>query len=232
MRRIKWRGRDPSAILGLVESENGEAGGLSQRQDAGWMDGAQVRQGEKQGEGHWVFGYGSLIWRPGFDAITRQKARLAGAHRRLCVSSFRHRGTSERPGLVFGLMHGGSCLGMGFEVAPDAWSATRDYLRERERDNGVYREVVRPIALEDGRQVAALAFVVDERHPQFAGKLSLDAQVEIVAGAVGESGPNPDYVRETARHLLQMGIADRAILALVAALDATEAPAARPIRPR
>lgn len=117
-------------------------------------------------------------------------------------------------------MPGGSCLGMGFQVQPDRWEETRDYLRERERDNGVYREVMRPIGLADGREVLALAFVVDRRHPQFAGRLSLTEQVEIVATAVGESGPNPDYVRETARHLSAMGIADRGLLALVAALDA------------
>ena len=169
---------------------------------------------------HWVFGYGSLIWRPGFDSLTRQKARLSGSHRRLCVRSFRHRGTAERPGLVFGLMPGGSCLGMGFEVQPDRWEETRDYLRERERDNGVYREVMRPVGLADGREVMALAFVVDRQHPQFAGRLTLTEQVEMVSAAVGESGPNPDYVRETARHLSAMGITDRGLLALVAALDA------------
>ena len=66
----------------------------------------------------WVFGYGSLIWRPGFPFVRSEPALLSGAHRRLCIYSHRHRGTPERPGLVFGLVRGGSCRGMG--VAGDA----------------------------------------------------------------------------------------------------------------
>lgn len=229
MHRIKWRGADPSANLVAVESENGRRA-ATQRAFEPEIPGERpwglARAGDigrvTTGDTYWVFGYGSLIWRPGFADIGQEKARLFGAHRRLCVRSFRHRGTAERPGLVFGLMPGGSCLGMGFAVSAASWDETRDYLRERERDNGVYREVMRPIGLADGREVMALAFVVERGHPQFAGRLSLCEQVEIVAGAVGESGPNPDYVRETARHLSAMGVHDRALIALISALDAQQ----------
>lgn len=179
---------------------------------------ARRRGLQQQKNTHWVFGYGSLIWRPGFDFVSQAPARLIGAHRRLCVLSFRHRGTEVRPGLVFGLVRGGSCHGMAFEVADAAWADTQAYLREREMDRGVYREVTRPVRRADGVG-AALAFMVDERHPQFAGRLSIAEQVRLVRGAVGESGANPDYVRETARHLALMGILDPGIEALVAALD-------------
>ena len=170
---------------------------------------------------HWVFGYGSLIWRPGFAFLASQRALLPGAHRRLCVLSFRHRGTAAAPGLVFGLVPGGSCRGMAFAVDPQHWDEVHAYLMERERDNGVYVERTRPIRLADGKTVEALVYMVDRRHPQYAGMLSLDEQVRLVRRGVGESGPNPDYVRETARHLSGLGIHDRYLEDLVAALDAT-----------
>ncbi len=177
---------------------------------------------QQQKNTRWVFAYGSLIWRPGFAFLDQAPARLIGAHRRLCVLSFRHRGTEARPGLVFGLVRGGSCQGVAFEVAESHWEEAQAYLREREMDRGVYREVVRPVRRSDGLVNPALAFVVDEHHPQFAGRLSIDEQVQLVRGAVGESGANPDYVRETARHLAMIGIRDPQIEALVAALDAAD----------
>ena len=144
----------------------------------------------------WVFGYGSLIWRPGFPHVRTEVATISGVHRRLCVYSFRHRGSEAHPGLVLGLMRGGSAAGMAFEVEAALWPEVHAYLTEREMDRGVYREVLRPVRLADGRQVEALAFLVDERHPQFAGRLALAEQARIVSGAVGESGANPDHQRQ------------------------------------
>ena len=167
---------------------------------------------------HWVFGYGSLMWRPGFASSSRQQAMMPGVHRRLCVYSYRHRGTEARPGLVFGLVHGGSCRGMAFEVPDAGWADTQAYLSEREMDRGVYRESVRPMVLADGRRVEALVFLVDEGHPQFAGRLTVEEQVRLVRAGVGESGANPEYVLETARHLQALGIRDRGLDEVVAAL--------------
>ncbi len=167
---------------------------------------------------HWVFGYGSLIWRPGFVSAGRQQATMPGVHRRLCVYSYRHRGTEAQPGLVFGLVRGGSCRGMAFEVPEVEWDGVRSYLRERERDRGVYREAVRPVVLADGRRVPALAFLVDPHHAQYAGRLTIKEQVRLVRLGVGESGPNPEYVLETARHLAALGIRDRGLDELVAGL--------------
>lgn len=167
---------------------------------------------------HWVFGYGSLIWNPGFAFVSAQQGLLKGAHRSLSIVSHHHRGTVERPGLVFGLTRGGSCRGMVFEVADAHWPQVRAYLEEREQVTSVYRDVMRPVHLADGRTVSALAFLVDERHEQFAGRLDLDQQLAMVRAGVGLSGRNVDYVLNTARHLGELGIRDRQLMALAALL--------------
>jgi glutathione-specific gamma-glutamylcyclotransferase len=124
----------------------------------------------------WVFGYGSLIWRPGFDFLERVEARLVGAHRALCVYSFVHRGTPERPGLVLGLDQGGACRGMAYRVTAGKRAETIAYLRAREQVTSVYRESMRPIWLkrEPQLRVPALCYMVDRGHAQYAGRLSLE----------------------------------------------------------
>ena len=153
----------------------------------------------------WVFGYGSLIWRPGFPYQEAVAARLAGFHRSLCVYSHVHRGTPEQPGLVFGLDRGGSC-----RVAAADREATVAYLREREQATSVDREHLAVVRLEDqtGRRVPALVFVVDRAHPQYAGRLDAERQLELVLQGVGQSGVNRDYVVSTVAALGELGIRD------------------------
>jgi len=187
---------------------------------------AQVQSGgmDSASPTHWVFGYGSLIWNPGFPFVSSQGGLLGGAHRALSIYSFHHRGTPEQPGLVFGLARGGSCRGMVFEVAEENWANVRAYLHEREQVTNVYRDVFRPVRLADGRVVQALAFVVDERHAQYAGRLPLERQLEMVRRSAGISGRNRDYVLNTARHLAELGIKDRQVMALAALLAREDAP--------
>ena len=155
----------------------------------------------------WVFGYGSLMWRPGFDVLERVPARLIGLHRALCVYSFVHRGTPERPGLVLGLDRGGMCRGVAFRVAAAARADTIAYLRAREQVTAVYREAVRRVELEDEerRQVRALCYIVDRGHVQYAGRLTLAESLHYVRQGHGRSGPNRDYVLETVRALEALG---------------------------
>ena len=169
---------------------------------------------------HWVFGYGSLIWNPGFAFVSAQQGLLRGAHRSLSIVSHHHRGTVEQPGLVFGLTRGGSCRGMVFEVADADWPAVYAYLQEREQVTAVYRDVMRPVHLANGQMVSALTFLVDESHEQFAGQLSIDQQLAMVRAGVGRSGRNVDYVLNTARHLGELGIRDRQLMAFAELLTA------------
>ena len=155
----------------------------------------------------WVFGYGSLRWRPGFDFVERLDARLIGAHRALCVYSFVHRGTPERPGLVLGLDRGGACRGIAFRVTAKKRADTVAYLRSREQVTMVYREFVRPVRLKTNpeRVVPALCYMVDRSHPQYAGRLTLEQQVHHVRQGHGQSGNNRDYVIATVGALEELG---------------------------
>jgi glutathione-specific gamma-glutamylcyclotransferase len=167
----------------------------------------------------WVFGYGSLMWRPGFPFVERRHAHLHGYHRSLCIFSHVHRGTPERPGLVLGLDRGGRCHGVAFRVDAAEAAETVRYLREREQVTAAYRERSLPVRLDDGRGVAALAYVVDRSHPQYAGRLPDGEVLRLVAQGQGVSGANPDYVRSTHEHLAAMGVVDPNLARLVAALQ-------------
>jgi cation transport protein ChaC len=155
----------------------------------------------------WVFAYGSLMWRPDFPFVERLEARLIGAHRALCVYSFVHRGTPERPGLVLGLDHGGTCRGIAYRVTAAARADIVAYLRAREQVTSVYRESMRPIWLkrEPQLRVPALCYMVDRGHAQYAGRLSLEQQLHHVRQGHGQSGANRDYVIATVTALEQLG---------------------------
>ncbi len=168
----------------------------------------------------WVFGYGSLMWRPGFEFVEQAPARLIGAHRALCVYSFHHRGTPERPGLVLGLDHGGACRGIAFRVAKERHAATIAYLREREQTSNVYHEVMRSVWLEGSarRRVSALAYVVDRGHRQYAGRLSLQEQLRYVRQGHGRSGDNLAYILSTVASIEAQGFRDAPLRQLAALL--------------
>src|SRR5258705_5884225 len=178
---------------------------------------------ESVAEDLWVFGYGSLMWRPGFEFIERREARLIGAHRSLCVYSFVHRGTPERPGLVLGLDRGGACRGIAFRVAAADRAATIHYLRAREQVTMIYRECLRPVWLKNEPQhpVPALCYMVDRGHPQYAGRLTLEQQLHHVRGNHGQSGANRDYVIATVGALEQLGYRETTLHRIAERLTAT-----------
>jgi cation transport protein ChaC len=157
----------------------------------------------------WVFAYGSLMWRPGFEYTSWRKATLRGWRRSLCVYSYVYRGSPERPGLVLGLDRGGSCLGVAFRVESNLRRRTIHYLRQREQVTAVYLERTSPIVLDQGERVLALTYVADRLHAQYAGRLDRETMLEVVRLGKGKSGDNAQYVLETHEHLLTLGVHDR-----------------------
>ena len=166
----------------------------------------------------WVFGYGSLIWSPGFRHGAAARAHLPGYHRALCIYSVVYRASHERPGLVFGLDHGGYCEGIAFEVPAAFRDETLGYLYDRELTTGAYHARRRMVQLADGsgRTVSALCFIADRAARQYAGGHSLAEQAEIVRSSRGRSGRNLDYVLNTYSHLRDYGISDRNLMRLIA----------------
>ncbi len=158
----------------------------------------------------WVFAYGSLMWRPGFDHDAAVPALLRGAHRAFCVRSVVHRGTPRRPGLVLGLDVGGTCRGVAFRIVRGRERQTRAYLRARELSHNVYREVRRPVELLDGsgRHARAICFLINRWHRQYTGPLPLCEQAHKIRVSRGRAGANLDYLINTLCHLDELGIKD------------------------
>ncbi|WP_018183322.1 gamma-glutamylcyclotransferase [Kaistia granuli] len=173
----------------------------------------------------WVFGYGSLMWRPGFAYEEVVPAHLDGERRAFCVQSYVYRGTPEKPGLVLGLDRGGSCRGIAFRVAAAERDAVLAYLRERELVTNSYIEVERNVRLERAARdyVRAVTYVVDRNHPQYAGDLAREAVLAQVRDSVGKAGSNRDYVLATAAHLASLGIEDAQLEWLAEQLNAGQA---------
>lgn len=156
----------------------------------------------------WVFGYGSLMWDPGFEFLEMRTATLFGWHRAFCVRSIHWRGTPERPGLVLGLDQGGSCRGRAYRVAEAIRQPVVDYLFRREMISGVYTPRILAIHPDGLAPVKGLTFVADRSHVQYAGKLSPEQTAELVCQGSGARGPCRDYLVNTIRHLDELGIPD------------------------
>ena len=179
------------------------------------------------GEDFWVFGYGSLMWHPGFPHLEVRKGHLYGFHRHFCLYSHNYRGTPECPGLVLGLDRGGSCRGLVYRVPAAEAEEAMDYLYEREMTTGAYEPRWLEVRSEVGTgpapehaPVSAIAFVVDPAHRQYAGRLSLERTLDYVLQGHGARGPCVEYLENTVHHLRALGLRDRGLERL---LDAAHA---------
>jgi cation transport protein ChaC len=167
----------------------------------------------------WVFGYGSLMWRPGFEYDEVRPAVLDGWHRDFCVYSRHWRGTPQRPGLVLGLDEGGSCRGLAFRVTADRAQAVIDYLNERELIGYAYVAQTLPVRCDDGRVVDAYTFVSDTGHHHYAGPLPLEQAAAIIMDAQGCAGLNRDYLINTIRQLEKDGFSEPGLHALLVEVE-------------
>jgi cation transport protein ChaC len=168
----------------------------------------------------WAFGYGSLMWQPGFPVDVRDTATLEGWHRALCVYSWHYRGTRERPGLVMGLAPGGACVGRALGFARHREAEVLDYLDRREQTHYVYERRLVQIRRASGETVAAWAYIARTDHPQYAGDLPDEAVLRLVLQGAGIGGACVDYVRQTLAHLRGMGIEEPRLEALARRLAA------------
>jgi len=166
----------------------------------------------------WRFGYGSLMWRPGFDFIESAPALLDGYHRAFCLYSHHHRGTIERPGLVLGLDQGGSCRGLAFRVAAERAVAVVSYLDERELGHYAYVAKTLPVVV-NGEEVLAYTYVADPNHPLYAGDIGLRRSAAMIMDAQGVSGLNRDYLINTVRQLESMKLVDERAHALLLEIE-------------
>ena len=158
----------------------------------------------------WVFGYGSLLWNPGFPVARSEVATLHGYARSFCMTSIHHRGTEENPGLVLALdeVPGAHCTGLALAVQAGAEEDTLAYLRDRELISSAYVERNLDVALKTGITVTAVTYVIDPHHVQYCGGMALERQAQIIACAVGGRGPNTEYLYNTASHLTEIGLKD------------------------
>ncbi|WP_291731199.1 gamma-glutamylcyclotransferase [Leisingera sp. F5] len=159
----------------------------------------------------WVFGYGSLLWNPGFPVSRREVAVLHGYARSFCMTSIHHRGTEDHPGLVLALdeTEGANCKGLALSVEAGHEERTLAELRERELISSAYLERDLEVELGDGSVVTAVTYVIDPHHVQYCGGLSLEKQAQMIAHAVGGRGPNTEYLYNTAEHLAEIGLHDQ-----------------------
>ena len=163
----------------------------------------------------WIFGYGSLMWDPGFPHAEQLPATLEGYHRAFCIYSHHYRGTINQPGLVLGLNLGGKCRGIAFRISNKSRRDIITYLDERELIGYAYKPKQLPITLVDGTRVVAHTYIADQNHPRFAGKLNNGRVADIIISAKGSAGTNRDYALNVIRALESSGFVDTYLQSLL-----------------
>ena len=162
----------------------------------------------------WIFGYGSLIWRPDLDFLRATPATLAGYTRRFWQGSHDHRGTPDAPGRVVTLIpeDGALCGGMAYLVDENVRAETFERLDFREK-NGYERFDVH-LSLDDGAAVTGLVYIAPVDNFAYLGEAPLREIALQIRASVGPSGRNIDYLTELADALRGLGYHDDHVFAL------------------
>ncbi|MCX5563953.1 gamma-glutamylcyclotransferase [Alcaligenes phenolicus] len=170
----------------------------------------------------WVYGYGSLIWRPDFEFAEQRQALLRGYHRALCLWSRINRGTPEQPGLVFGLDVGGSCRGMAFRIPAESVPKVFDALWLREMPSGAYIPRWLRCRTSQG-DIRALVFTMNRKTDAYVPRMPDEQLRQVVYSAQGTNGPCIEYVMETASALQRSKILDKRLQSVVQLLQSQTA---------
>jgi cation transport protein ChaC len=170
----------------------------------------------------WIFGYGSLMWDPGFRFRERASALVRGYHRAFCINSNRWRGTPEQPGLVLGLDRGGACRGVAFLVDGADVEETIKALWHREMRRRIYQPRLVRMRLPQKQEARAFTFIADPRHPGYAGELTIEQTAQRIATCCGARGPNVEYLTRTIEHLEELGVRDHNLLRVLEAVRALQ----------
>jgi len=165
-----------------------------------------------QADDYWVFGFGSLMWRPGFDFEETSVADLFGFRSDMCFLSVHYRGTPEAPGLVCGLVEANDasafCRGRAFKIRKESVSQVEAYLDKRELITDIYVPSAVTIRLVDGRSVTARTYLSDASHEQYIGHWSVGEKAEAIATGVGSEGASLEYLENLLSHLSELMIHD------------------------
>jgi cation transport protein ChaC len=159
----------------------------------------------------WVFGYGSLMWNPGFEHAERRPARMGGYHRAYMMYSTRNRGTPEAPGMVLSLAPGGECVGMALRVARERQAEALAYLDKREGVGRAHRRVLVPLQWLDAPGTPpqhAWVFLPILTYCNYIWGVPLERQAELVAHGAGYTGTSFDYLRRLLDELARLRVVE------------------------
>ncbi|RWM66214.1 MULTISPECIES: gamma-glutamylcyclotransferase [Mesorhizobium] len=198
------------ALCHREEADPGPDGSWTQLNDEDFQTLASRLSDEADASPLWVFAYGSLIWKPAFESVERQRATAFGWHRSFCLDMVRWRGSAEQPGLMMALERGGRCNGVIYRLPEGEKPLQIERLLRREISDHESIGSVRwlPVHTAQGR-LRALGFWVGVTGRGTSLRQPLENVARVLARACGHVGSGAEYLYNTVSHLEAFGIRDR-----------------------